>query len=152
MNDAINGGFEVVGALLTWANVARLWRERCVRGVFWPVTAFFAAWGVWNLYYYPSLGQWLSFVGGVGLVVGNVAWVVLALRFGLAVKVTACFWKADGREHCLVDTLSPGKVTDWHRMLVATFPQASARLEDIEIPYPTRDTLPAPAVSEVIDG
>lgn len=53
--DAINGAFEAVGAVFT-------------------------VWGVWNLAYYPALGQWLSFVGGVVLVAGNLAWVVEAVK------------------------------------------------------------------------
>lgn len=44
-----------------------------------PYNAFFSAWGIWNLVYYPTLGQWASFIGGVLLVAGNVAWVVLAI-------------------------------------------------------------------------
>jgi hypothetical protein len=38
-------------------------------------TAFFAAWGLWNLYYYPHLGQWASWAGGVAVVTTNTAYV-----------------------------------------------------------------------------
>lgn len=75
--DLINALFEFIGALLTWRNFVQLRRDRQVRGVYWPATAFWAAWGLWNLAYYPSLGQWWSFAAGVLLVAGNVAWVVL---------------------------------------------------------------------------
>jgi hypothetical protein len=81
INDVINGLFEVVGGVLCWLNVKKLLRDKQVKGVYWPVTAFFAAWGLWNMYYYPSLGQWMSFAGGVVLVSGNLVWVVLALRY-----------------------------------------------------------------------
>lgn len=43
--------------------------------------AFFWSWGIWNLFFYPSLGQWYSFVGGIALVAGNTVWVALALRY-----------------------------------------------------------------------
>ena len=79
--DLINGSFELTGGLLCWANVRRLLRDRKVQGVDWRVSAFFSAWGFWNLFYYPSLSQWASFVGGLAIVVANTAWVVLALRF-----------------------------------------------------------------------
>ncbi|HRJ52251.1 MAG TPA: hypothetical protein PLE99_05765 [Candidatus Thiothrix moscowensis] len=79
--DMINGLFELVGAYFAWMNAYTLWKEREVKGVYWPTTAFFAAWGIWNLYYYPALGQMWSFYAGVLLVSGNAAWVVLALRF-----------------------------------------------------------------------
>jgi len=77
--DLINGSFELVGAYFTWRNWLQLRRDRTIAGVYWPTTAFFAAWGMWNLIYYPALGQWASFIGGVALVAGNVAWVVLVL-------------------------------------------------------------------------
>jgi len=82
MNDIVNGLFEVVGGILCWFNVFKLFKDREIKGVYWPVTAFFALWGWWNLYYYPSLGQWASFGGGVFLVLGNTVWAIMALRFG----------------------------------------------------------------------
>ena len=78
--DLVNGGFEMAGAVLTWRNYVELKRAREIRGVYWPTQAFFAAWGLWNLAYYPMLGQWASFAGGVLLVAGNAAWVGLAVR------------------------------------------------------------------------
>lgn len=55
-----------------------------MRGVDWRVTAFFAIWGGWNLYYYPSLGQWASFMGGVVIVTTNIIWLLLALHYSMA--------------------------------------------------------------------
>jgi hypothetical protein len=77
-NDLVNGLFELLGAFLTWRNFAQLMRDREVKGVYWPTTFFFLVWGIWNLYYYPSLGQWLSFLAGIILCAGNAAWVFLA--------------------------------------------------------------------------
>jgi len=78
--DLVNGLFEAIGALFVWRNFVQLRRDGEVKGVYWPVTAFFAAWGVWNLYYYPTLGQWFSFSAGVVLCAGNIAWVIGVLR------------------------------------------------------------------------
>ena len=78
--DATNALFELAGAVLTWRNALQLHRDQEIKGVYWPVTGFFAAWGAWNLYYYPSLGQTLSFAAGALLFAGNCAWVVMALR------------------------------------------------------------------------
>ncbi len=80
-NDLINGLFEGVGAVVTWANVCRLRRDKSIRGVCISVQVFFTAWGLWNLWYYPSLGQWASFIGGVGLVCGNIAWSLMAFKY-----------------------------------------------------------------------
>jgi len=58
--DLINAVFELSGAVLTWLSVARLYRDKKVRGVYWPAMALFATWGGWNLIYYPVLGQWVQ--------------------------------------------------------------------------------------------
>lgn len=79
--DLANGSFEAVGALAIWGNVVRILRDKMVRGVDWRVTAFFWTWGIWNLWYYPSLEQWFSFFGGIALVAGNTVWVALALKY-----------------------------------------------------------------------
>ena len=52
-----------------------------MRGVSAWAFVFMATWGVWNMYYYPHLGQWASFAGGVVINSANVTWVVLAFRY-----------------------------------------------------------------------
>lgn len=44
-------------------------------------TSFFTGWGLWNLYYYPSLGQMLSFEGGVAIVLTNIIWLSLMFKY-----------------------------------------------------------------------
>ena len=73
--DYVNASFETVGAWMCWTNFSRLLRDREVKGVYWPTTAFYVVWGLWNMFYYPSLGQWWSFLAGAVLTGGNVAWV-----------------------------------------------------------------------------
>lgn len=75
MNDIINGGFELVAGFLLWINVWRLYHDKKVRGVAILPTSFFAAWGYWNLYFYPSLNCWYSFIGGALVVLANTVWV-----------------------------------------------------------------------------
>ena len=79
--DLFNGLFELVGAYFTWVNAWTLHKDKEIKGIYWPTTVFFTLWGMWNLYYYPALGQWFSFWGGVILVSGNVAWVILLIRY-----------------------------------------------------------------------
>ncbi len=81
--DVGNAVFEALGAYFTWRNALALYRERKISGVYWPMTIFFTAWGVWNLYYYPALGQWWSFTAGAVLVIGNVLWSVMAVHLWL---------------------------------------------------------------------
>jgi hypothetical protein len=77
--DLINGAFELGGATVLWLNVRQLWRDRCIAGVHWGPTVFFTLWGLWNLFYYPSLQQWMSFTGGLAIVVVNATWLVSLL-------------------------------------------------------------------------
>lgn len=73
--DLFNGLFEFCGGLLLWVNVRAAYQAKVFKGVAIVPTAFFAAWGIWNLYYYPSLNQWFSFAGGVNIVLANIVWV-----------------------------------------------------------------------------
>lgn len=85
--DTINGLFELVGGAVYWFNVRKLLKDKQVRGVHWSVQAFFSMWGVWNLYYYPTLGQYWSFVGGVFLLAGNATWTALAIYYTRKEKI-----------------------------------------------------------------
>lgn len=81
MYDIINAVFELGGALLLWLDVRQLSRDRMLRGVYWPVRVFFAVWGIWNVVYYPAIGQSFSFYAGLAVVAANLAWVRLAWRY-----------------------------------------------------------------------
>lgn len=80
-SDLVNGLFELFGALSVWMHVKRIMRDKQSRGVDPFATAFFTAWGFWNLYYYPHLHQWLSFTGGVAIVCGNAVWLYFMFKF-----------------------------------------------------------------------
>lgn len=79
--DLGNGTFELVGGLLNWMNVYRLYKDKALRGVHYLPAMFFTAWGYWNCFYYPHLHQWFSFTGGLVIVLANSAWVYLALKY-----------------------------------------------------------------------
>ncbi len=79
--DEVNALFELGGGVLLWLNVKSLWKDKQVRGVSFAPFAFYLGWGIWNLFYYPALGQIWSAIAGVNVVLANLAWVVLALRF-----------------------------------------------------------------------
>ena len=79
--DIANGAFELIGAGLNWRNVGRIRQDKRVRGVDWRTWVFFALWGWWNLFYYPSLGQWASAAGGVVMVAANTVWVIYAIKY-----------------------------------------------------------------------
>lgn len=80
--DQINGLIEFIGSGFTWMNVRRVIYAQGYEGLYLPAIIFFMSWGAWNLYYYPSLGQWWSFAGGLSLVCANVAWVGGMMWYG----------------------------------------------------------------------
>lgn len=79
--DAVNALLELVGGLFVLGHCRAVYRDRAVKGVSILSTVFFLCWGMWNLYYYPSLGQWLSLAGGIFLTLANCLWVVLLIRY-----------------------------------------------------------------------
>jgi uncharacterized membrane protein YfcA len=81
MNDLVNSIFELGGGLLITLNCFRLYKDKVVKGVSVATVAFFSLWGYWNIYYYPSLGQTLSFIGGIVIAVANTVWVGMAIYY-----------------------------------------------------------------------
>lgn len=84
--DAANALLETLGGFFVLGHCRAVWRDRQVKGVSVISTVFFLVWGVWNLYYYPSLGQWLSLAGGIFLTLANLLWVSLLIYFSRVQK------------------------------------------------------------------
>lgn len=80
-NDVMNALFEFIGGLFLWMNVITLYKDKATKGIYYPTVIFFFLWGVWNLWYYPSLNQWWSFVGGVWLATANLVWILLFMYY-----------------------------------------------------------------------
>lgn len=79
--DFINAGFELAGGVMVLDHCRQLVRHREVKGVSIAAFVVFFAWGLWNLFYYPHLGQWASFAGGIIIVCGNFIWLALAISY-----------------------------------------------------------------------
>jgi len=79
--DKINGLYEAVGGFFILLHCWRLYKDKKVKGVSIVAVIFFTSWGVWNLWYYPHLNQWMSFVGGLFIVVSNSLWIWLLIRY-----------------------------------------------------------------------
>lgn len=76
--DRINALLEYLGVVFALYNCLILIQDGgMVRGVSILSTAFFTAWGTWNLYYYHHLGQPSSQRAAGGLVIANGAWLAL---------------------------------------------------------------------------
>lgn len=81
MNDLINAGFESMAGVFVFLSAWRVHKDREVRGVSAWMVVFMLAWGLWNLYYYPSLGQWGSFYCGLSVAAANITWISLILYY-----------------------------------------------------------------------
>lgn len=80
--DLITGLFEACGGWLVFLNVYQTWKDKQVKGVHIASNIFFTSWGVWNLYYWPHLDQWLAFSGGIPLAVANACWLAQVWYYG----------------------------------------------------------------------
>lgn len=81
MADLINGTFEALAGLFVLMNCRQLYRDKRIRGACITPTVFFTLWGIWNLYYYPSLNQMASFLGGLSIAAANVLYISLMIRY-----------------------------------------------------------------------
>jgi hypothetical protein len=79
--DHINALFEVGGCIAILNHCRVAYRDKAVNGVSILSTIFFTSWGFWNMYYYPSLDQWASFLGGVAISMANMLWVFLLVKY-----------------------------------------------------------------------
>ena len=86
-NDIINGCFETVGGVLIWFNIFKLFKDKQTKGLYLPVCVFFCVWSLWNIIYYPSLNQTLSFIGAIFLGIANIIWIILAYYYKLKNRV-----------------------------------------------------------------
>lgn len=79
--DQFNGLFELFGGLFILNHCRIVFKDRLVKGVSIISTIFFSLWGIWNLYYYPSLEQWYSFFGGILIASANALWIGLMIKY-----------------------------------------------------------------------
>jgi len=84
--DMINGCFQFFGGVLLFRNSYLLLKHKKIRGVSMLPAIFFSVWGFWNLFYYPYLGQMISFYAGITVVTANTLWISLALYYRWAWK------------------------------------------------------------------
>ena len=81
LSDIINGCFELFGGVFVLNHCRAVLRDKKVAGVSIISSMFFLSWGIWNLYYYPVLNQWCSFVGGIFLALTNAFWISLLIYY-----------------------------------------------------------------------
>jgi len=80
--DFVNGCFEASATIFVGMSILRVWKDRAVKGVSPVGVSFFLAWGIWNLFYYPHLGQWWSTAAAGLVAAANAVWVCLLFYYG----------------------------------------------------------------------
>lgn len=76
-----NAIFECSGGAFVALNAYDIWKKKAVAGQTLTALSFFTAWGIWNLFYYPSQAQWWSTVGAWGIMLVNFIQIGLVLRY-----------------------------------------------------------------------
>lgn len=84
--DITNSIFEGGSGLIMLFNIRRLLQDKIVHGFDWRTMIFFTSIAFWNLYYYPHLDQWFSFVAGISLVITNSIYLYLIIYYILLAK------------------------------------------------------------------
>ena len=79
--DSVNAGFELACAVLLWLNVRTLYRDKQIKGIALSPNFLYLAAGLWDLYYYPFLGQVLSFAASLVYTTGFVLWLGMAVWY-----------------------------------------------------------------------
>lgn len=79
--DFVNSIFEAAGGIFIALSCFKLYKDKMIRGVSWISMSFFMTWGYWNLYYYTSLNQMFSLIGGVGATVANTIYVFMMVYY-----------------------------------------------------------------------
>jgi hypothetical protein len=79
--DNINGLYETIGGLFMLANCIKVYKDKEVKGISLVSCVFFCTWGYWNLYYYPSLDQWMNTIGAALLTLFNTIWIGQAIYY-----------------------------------------------------------------------
>jgi len=88
VNDLINALFEFCATLFVLNNCRVVLKHKFVSGVSVVSCAFFMLWGLWNVYYYPTLGQVYSFYCGVAVLVSNIIYVGLLIYYTRNLKTS----------------------------------------------------------------
>jgi len=80
-NDIIQACFNIGGALAISTSIRKLYREKVVRGVHWPMIIFFISWSCYNIYFYGNLNQSHSFYAGFTILTAEVTYLYLLIYY-----------------------------------------------------------------------
>jgi cation transport ATPase len=79
--DQANACLEMGGAFLRTLDCIKLFQDKRFSGGHLGTALYFLGWGVFNVFFYPSLNQVWSFWAAIVLMVMNGLWFVMALYY-----------------------------------------------------------------------
>lgn len=86
MFDLINASFELLAGFAILMSIFALHKSKSAEGVAPHTIAFFTLWGIWNLIYYPSLGQIASTIGAISVAAANAFWLCQIVYYSRKAK------------------------------------------------------------------
>ena len=81
--DIVNGIFECAGLFFIVPSIVKTVKSKTTDSVSYVTLAFFTAWSFWNIYFYPSNGLTVSFVGSIFIGIANLVWLVLVVKYSI---------------------------------------------------------------------
>ena len=79
--DIVNSIFFFATSFFVFMNVAKLLKDKEVKGVKLIPGVFFSISTLWGMYYYYQIGQMGGFLGITLLCMGNTCWIALAIYY-----------------------------------------------------------------------
>ena len=73
--------FSIFASVLTYQNVRQAVLHGDIKGMHWFSTAFFGIWGVYQIYFYYTLGYIFSMIGGSLIVIIDAYWLYLFWKY-----------------------------------------------------------------------
>jgi hypothetical protein len=68
-------------SVMGFINIAKLYKDKAVKGVSLFPTYVFITTNLFEVIYFGRLHDWLPVMGSVAMLVGNVVWLGLAIRY-----------------------------------------------------------------------
>jgi len=79
--DIIQAAFNIGGCIAISSSIWKLYHQKIVRGIHWPMMIFFMSWSSYNIYFYGHLVQNYSFYAGFTILTAEIIYLYLLLYY-----------------------------------------------------------------------
>jgi hypothetical protein len=79
--DGVNSAFISIGGWLVFLNCWQLFKDKLLSGVSIISLVFYTVWGMFNAYYYLTLGKFEPMWAEVFISVGNLCYLYMAVKY-----------------------------------------------------------------------